>query len=119
MSIDEGVIRSIVREEVVDGLSKRDAKKPRIINKTMNVADTEYEIALPAKTKKFTIHMRQTDTAFRLSFERGRVATPKESYFTVPAKGSYWEDNLDLDEIFYIYVACSTEGKTIEAIVWS
>jgi len=118
MSLEEGVIRQVVREEVEAGLSKRDARKPRIFIKTMTVEDTEYEIALPPKTKKFTMHMRETDTAFRFAFERGRVAEPKEPYFTVPAATPYWEDQLDADEIFKIYVACGTAAKTVELIAW-
>jgi len=118
MSFEEGAIRGIVREEVEAGLSKRSSRKPIIIVKTMTVADTEYKIALPAKTKKFTLHMRETDTAFRIAFEKGRVADPKEPYFTIPAKSPYWEDDLDLDQIFSIYIACSTAGKTIETVAW-
>ena len=118
MSFEEGVIRSFVREEVDAELSKKAAKTPKIIKKTMTLADTEYEIALPSKTKKFTMHMRETDTAFRLAFERGRVADPKEPYFTVHAGTPYWEDNLDLKKIFKIYIACGTAGKTLELIAW-
>lgn len=118
MSLDEGVIRQIVREEVDAGLSKRDARKPQIINKTMTVEDTEYTIPLPPKTKKFIIHMRETDTDFRLAFEKGRVAEPKGDYFTVLAGTPYWEDDLDLKEIFKIKVACDTAGKTLEVIAW-
>lgn len=119
MSLEEGVIREIVREEVEAGLSKRDARKPKIIIKIMKVADTEYEIALPARTKKFTLHMRETDTAFRLAFEKGRVADPKEPYWTIPIGTPYWEDDLDLDQIFKIYVACASAGKTVEVVAWS
>jgi len=118
MSVDEGVFRSIMREEVEAGFSKRDARKPRIINKTMTLADTEYKIALPDKTKKFTMNMRENDTAFRIAFEKGRVAEPKGEYFTVPAETPYWEDILDLDQKFVIYVACASAGKTIEVIAW-
>lgn len=117
MSTEEGVIRSIVREEVEAGISKRDAKKPKIIKKTMTDADTEYEIALPAKTKKFSMQCRE-GTAFRLAFEKGRVEEPKEPYATVHTGTPYYEDNLDLDQIFIMYVACGTAGKTIEVIAW-
>jgi len=116
MSIEE--FRSLFKEEIENGLSKKAAKKPQIIKKTMTLADTEYEIALPSKTKKFTMHMRETDKEFRLAFEKGRVADPKEPYFTVPTGTPYSEDDIKLDQIFKIYVACATAGKTIEVIAW-
>jgi len=118
MSFEEGVIRQIVREEVEAGASKRLAKKPRIFTKTMTDADTEYEMGLLPKTKKFTMHLRETGIAFRFAFEKGRVETPKEPYFTVPADTPYWEDQLDTDEIFKIYVACGTAAQTVELIAW-
>ena len=118
MSFEEGVIRSIFREEIDAGLSKREPKKPRIITKTMTTADKEYEIALPPNTKKFTMHMRETDKEFRLSFEKGRVAGSKEPYFTVPTGTPYSEDDIELEKKFKIYVACATAGKTVELIAW-
>lgn len=119
MSLEEGVIRQIVREELEAEISKRNPKKPKIIIKTMTDADTEYNIALPARTKKFTMHMRETDTDFRLAFEKGRVAEPKGDYFTVHDGTPYWEENLDLQPIFKIFVACAIAGKTLEVIAWS
>ena len=120
MSFEEGVVRGIVREEVEAGLSKRKARKPKIINKTMTTANKEYEIPLPAKTKKFTAHLRETDTAFKIAFERGSVdgATPAREYFTVHAGTPYWEDDLDLDAIFILCVACASAGKIVEVIAW-
>lgn len=121
MSFEEGAIRSIVREEVETGLSKRDARKPKIINKTMTTANEEYEIQLPARTKKLLVHMRTLDADFKIAFERGSIdgATPAREYFTVHMGDVYYEDELDLDPIFSIFVACASAAKVIEVIAWS
>ena len=121
MSFEEGVIREIVREEVDAGISRRAARKPKIINKTMTTANKEYSIALPAKTKKFLVKMRSLDADFLIAFERGSVdaATPTREYFTVNIGDAYYEDDLDLKEIFSIFVMCASAGKIIELIAWS
>ena len=122
--MEEGVVEQILGGlktiEELDAKVMEPAKRPKIINKTMATANKEYKIELPAKTKKFTLHMRETDTAFKIAFERGSVdgATPAREYFTVPAGVPYWEDDLDLDQIFFIFVACATAAKTIEVIAW-
>ena len=120
MSLDEGVIRKIVSEEVAAGLKKKAAKKPTIINKTMTKANTEYKLALPARTKKFLLKMRTTDADFIMAFERGSIdgASPAREYFTVHMGDVYYEDELDLEEIFHVFVACASAAKTIELIAW-
>lgn len=114
MALEIEAIREAFRGE----LRKTKSRIPKIINKTMETANKEYEIGIPPLTKRFTMHMRETDKEFRLAFEKGRVATPKEPYFTVKTNGDYWEDDLELNEIFYLYVACASAGKTIEVVAW-
>jgi len=91
------------------------ATKPTIYNVTMTLADTEYSQALPAKTKKFTIHTRD-GTAFRLAYETGKVATPTEPYFSIPASAIKSEDNLTT--AVTLYFACAAAAKVIEIEAW-
>jgi len=120
MSREESIARRIILE-VTAYHENNKARIPRIINKTMTEANKEYPLALPAGAKKFTIKMRETDTAFIMAFERGAVdgATPKGEYSTVPNGDSFSEVDLQTANDFKIYVACAVAGKTIEVTVWS
>jgi len=91
--------------------------KPTIYNIHMTDANTEYSQTLPAGIEKFTIHCRE-GTEFRLAFEPGKVATPTEPYYTIPANTCYWEDHIKPPSLT-VYVACSQAGKTVEIITWS
>jgi len=88
-----------------------------IYNVTMTLANTEYSQALPANCKKFLIHTRD-GTAFRIAFVTGKVATPTEPYFTIPANASYNEDGIQ-PATLTIYFACVSAGKVVEIIAWS
>ena len=94
------------------------ATKPSIANIEMPSADTEYLHMLPKGCKKFLLHCRD-GTAFRLAFKRGKVATPTQPYFTMKANTSYSEDNLDVEEDTWLYLACGTASKVIEIVQWS
>jgi len=83
----------------------------------MTNLDTEYNQALPSNCKKYLLHCRD-GTSFRLAFVTGKVATPTEPYFTVPANGQYWEDHLETPSGRTLYFACASAGKVIEIIAW-
>jgi hypothetical protein len=91
-------------------------RTPGIYNVTMTNANTEYSQAL-TNCKKFIILMRENDTAFRIAFVTGKVATSTVPYFTVPEGSSYDEDNINFTGT--IYFACASAGKTIQIIAWS
>ena len=92
------------------------ATTPAIYNVTMTLADTEYSQALPAQTKKFTIHTRD-GTAFRLAYVTGKVAAPTEPYFTIPTNGIKSEDYLTTSVT--LYFACAAAGKIVEIEAWT
>ena len=92
------------------------ATTPTIYNVTMTNADTEYSQALPAQTKKFTIHTRD-GTAFRLAYVTGKVAAPTEPYFTIPTNGIKSEDYLTTSVT--LYFACAAAGKIVEIEAWT
>ena len=91
-------------------------RTPGIYNVTMTNANTEYSQAL-TNCKKFIILMRENDTAFRIAFVTGKVATSTVPYFTVPEGSSYNEDNINFTGT--IYFACASAGKNIQIIAWS
>jgi len=97
-------------------------RNPTVTNVTMTSADTEYSHQLNKYTKKFIIHTRD-ESAFRLAFEAGYVATPTEPYFTVLANTRYWEDHVDTyiantDWDGTLYFASDSDGKVVEIIEW-
>lgn len=94
------------------------AKTPTIYNVTMINLDTEYSQALPTKTKKFLIHLKEEGIAFRLAFETGKVATPTEPYLTIPKDRAYCEDLVEVTDTT-LYFACSTAGQHIQIICWT
>jgi len=82
----------------------------------MTDADTEYSKELPKGCLTFLIHTRD-ESSFRLAFETGKVATPTEPYFTVPANSGYSE--FEVDGGITLYFASGSSGKIIEIIAWS
>ena len=83
----------------------------------LTAADTEYSQALPANTKKFSIHLRDYAT-FRLAYETGKVATPTDPYETIPAGSEKYEDGLNLSALT-VYLASPAASKIAEIEAWS
>lgn len=106
-------------EDMIAGIeySKLMATTPHIYNVTLTLANTEYNQALPAGTKKFTVQERGGNL-FRMAFETGRVATPTEPYVTVGDDQTHWEDHVYLTDVI-VYLADPTGGRVIEIIAWT
>jgi len=100
------------------------AKKPdkataaTVHNVVMTNADAEYSQALPANTKRINAQMRENDTAFRIAYVAGKVATPTAPYYTIQVAKEYYEDTLDLTSKT-LYFGCAEAGKTIEILIWT
>jgi hypothetical protein len=86
--------------------------KPTVINGTLTLADTEYEIDLPYNCHKFTLKARVAADV-KLAYEAGKSGT---AYITVTAGTNYWEDGLRTN--FSIYVQSPTAGTVVEVIAW-
>ena len=86
----------------------------------MTEADTEYSQELRLGCLTFLIHARD-ESSFRLAFEAGKVATPTEPYFTVPANSGYSEFEVMNQEqdLLTLYFASDSTGKIIEIIEWT
>ena len=94
------------------------AATPAIYNVVMTNANAEYSQALPAGTKKFSIHLRENDATYRVAFVTGKVATPTEPYETIPSSWEYYEDGVNLTGMT-IYFACPSAGKHAEILAWT
>jgi len=93
---------------------------PIIYNVPMTNANTEYSQALPANVKKFVVMIQENDTAFRVAFVTGKVATPTAPYYALPSGASYNEDFVQGSiAALTVYFACGTAGKNIQIIAWA
>ena len=95
---------------------------PTIYNVTMTLANTEYSQQISQYTKKFTIHTRD-ESAFRIAFETGHVATPTVPYFTMLANTRIGENDLFLqvataDWDGTLYFASASTLKVVEIVEW-
>jgi hypothetical protein len=84
----------------------------RLVNKTMTLADTEYNQALPTGTTKFLVQNRGLyDT--KLSFNSGQSGA---NYITIKAGQVYYEDLVDTSRT--LYFQCPTAAQVLEIIIW-
>jgi len=88
----------------------------------MTLADTEYEYELPENCKTFLLHTRD-ESAFRLAFETGHVATPTEPYLTILANCRFVEPSIAnvtyQGELVTLYFASDDAGKVVELVYWT
>ncbi|MBA7597928.1 hypothetical protein ES703_04936 [subsurface metagenome] len=93
------------------------AATPVIYNVAMTLADTEYSQALPANTKRFSIHLRDM-SEFRFAYETGKVATPTEPYETIPVGHEKHEEMIEPASLT-LYFASPAATKVAEIEAWS
>lgn len=116
-------------EQILDELKKLNRQqnllltsgKPSLLNIEMPSANTEYPEGghlLPKGCKRFLVHCRD-GTAFRMAFQKDKVAGSNPPYLTIVANQVYWEDNLNLEEDTFLYFACGSTSKCIEIVQWS
>jgi hypothetical protein len=87
-------------------------KDVQLINKTMTLADTEYNYTLPEGTTKFMVQNRgQYDT--KLSYSNGQSGL---NYLTIKAGMIYYEDLVDTSRT--LYFQCATSAQVLEIICW-
>ena len=82
---------------------------------TLTSADTEYSQTIPSNTKQLTFQCRDYN-AIRFAFTSGKVAGPKEPYFTLESGQTFTLSHLDLTSKT-IYFASSTAGAVVELII--
>ncbi len=90
--------------------------RTRIYTVSMPVANRQYSFAFPAHTKGFEIQTT-SGTAFRVSFDPGRVGPiAKRPYWSVATNTSWDKDKLDYEGVT-LYFACATAGQTMELTI--
>ncbi len=93
------------------------ATTPVIYNVAMANADEECSQALPANTKRFSIHLRDY-TEFRFAYEADKVATPTEPYETIPIGHEKHEEMIEPASLT-LYFASPAATKVAEIEAWS
>lgn len=88
-------------------------------NITLTTADTEYNQALPAGVRAFTLKTRLGAAGVvRWAFVTGKVATPTEPYSTLDETQPYWEQNLVAASVT-LYFASPVAGTVVEVVAWA
>lgn len=93
------------------------AGTPALYHVELTSADTEYDQALPANTKRIALQCRD-DADVRMAFVTGKVAGPTEPYLTIKSGYSYDSGRINLAS-GTVYLASSTAGVDVELEVWS
>ncbi len=115
LDIALSVLRDAINTELAKKVNK--ATTPVIYNVAMADADTEYSQALPANTKRFSIHLRDY-TVFRFAYETGKVAAPTEPYETIPIGHEKHEEMIEPANLT-LYFASPAATKVAEIEAWS
>lgn len=111
-----GALDSVDTDELVVNVDETvlQAVTHNIYNVTMTLANTEYNQALPANTKKFTIKCR-TLYHIKLAFTNGQSGI---TYLTIPPGMAYSED-LIRPATLTLYFQCPTAAQIAEIVAWS
>ena len=93
------------------------ATTPTVYNETLTVADTEYDVELPANTKELRFRCR---TAFdvRFAWVTGKVAAPTAPYLTLPSGRDYSSDKNNFTGLT-LYLASSEAGVVVEIEIFT
>ena len=91
-----------------------------IFNVSMPLANTEYSLVLPARTKKMDVSVIGGDSSinFRVAFQTGRVATPTAPFLQLFGNQVYFSHRVFLPSPTTIYFACSTAGRVMQIETW-
>ncbi len=87
--------------------------RPTIVNVDITLADTEYSYALPAKTRKFTIKLRDPGYPLKLAVVESGSGT---TYVNIPQGGTHTEDDIKVP--LTLYFQSSQGSMTAEILSW-
>lgn len=91
------------------------AVNPFTLNIPMAVAGTEYTVALPATTVKFTFKLRDTaDTKFSYA-----VGTSGVTYISIPRHNFYSESALTPGGILNLFFQANKPSQIAEVVYWT
>ena len=95
-------------------LSRLSPGSPHVDNLTLTNADTEYSLALPARTVRFSIQARDTSIDIKLAFVAGESGS---NFITIHGGQVFYETALSPDPLT-LYLQSSTAGAVVEIISW-
>lgn len=88
---------------------------PHVMNFSIPLANTEYQIVLPVKTKWFFLRMRNTSKCF-LAYAAGETLT---NFFTLNCGGVYHESELSLAAPLTLFLSCVKPAEIVEIVYWT
>ena len=87
--------------------------RPTIVNVDITLANTEYSYTLPAKTRKFTIKLRDPGYPLKLAIVESGSGT---TYVNIPQGGTHMEDDIKVP--LTLYFQSITGSMVAEIISW-
>lgn len=89
-----------------------------IINHTVALADTEFDITLPDNTKRFTIKVRDHSAKLRIGQDSGDTENATPKYETI-SRGTIWESgNVNVADGYMLYLQSTKSNAVIEIKAW-
>ena len=88
---------------------------PKIINFTLPLAGTEYNVLVPMASKKFIIKIRGDGAKVNLAFAAGETLA---KYFTLGLGNFYEETGLQLTTDLAVYVQSNKPNQVLEILTW-
>lgn len=87
---------------------------------TLTSANTEYTYEFPAGTRRYALRARDGSSSnhYRWAWVTGKVATPTDPYFKVPADVAEFQAGVDVGGDT-IYLASATAGMVIQIESWA
>lgn len=87
-------------------------KTPTVINQTLTLASTEYNIALPDGTKKFILSARDNDVTLKLRY------ASSSTYLTIRRGVAYEEKDIETLSVT-LYIESDKPNKIVELVYWT
>lgn len=85
---------------------------------TLTSANTEYSLAFPANTKRFSFNNKGGNDT-RYAFATGKVAGSVEAFGVLPGGMTEFEDGLNLSTTLTVYFASASAGDKVYVRWWT
>jgi hypothetical protein len=102
-----GDIALTTSTEVVAGV-------PHVMNFSVSLKDTEYSVALPLGTKRFSLNSRGTST-LKVNINDHLSS----AYKLVPSGAFYGEEGIDSSNAYTLYLSSSQDSDIVEITYWT
>jgi hypothetical protein len=111
---------NVMGHVIVDSSPVVATNVPTLFNVTMTTANSEYNQALPANTKKVLMSVQAGNSSFnyRYAFVSGKAAPPISPFKQYNGDIEYGIDNINIAS-GTIYFACSLAGQVMQIECWT